>query len=427
MDDKIKGGNCDIYIDKKNKTATKKLRNTSSKERIERFKRELQIIKDLSKDSDLSICDIYDICIDEKIDKSYYKMRLYEGNLYNLFSMTKGDVKRSCELLLPIIRTLKCLEERNPPIYHRDLKPDNILFINDNGIIKLVLSDFGNAYINDNSVRLTPQEIAVGGRMFIAPEYEMGRVENVDSKGDIFSIGKILWCMVNGCPEEFLPSNFWFVDEFNLANKFKNNPDIAGLNTIIASCLNVKPECRCNYKELIELLENMIEEKMKVIDANKIMVKEFEMKRSLELQEILEKNKNLVNVFSIAYIKALQFLNNEYDKFSLINKLLEYKKESNDGVNFWSKNVIDNSAHYLYSTSYDLIYFSINYNPAKSNETYANIDISYTLKNKYSDKCIVKYADNNTILFENNNQVEIFSGDLLCKFMDNLIMHYISN
>ena len=51
MDDKIKGGNCDIYIDKKNKTATKKLRNTSSKERIERFKRELQIIKDLSKDS----------------------------------------------------------------------------------------------------------------------------------------------------------------------------------------------------------------------------------------------------------------------------------------------------------------------------------------------------------------------------------------
>lgn len=47
MDDKIKGGNCDIYIDEKNRTATKKLRNTSSKERIERFKRELQIIKDI--------------------------------------------------------------------------------------------------------------------------------------------------------------------------------------------------------------------------------------------------------------------------------------------------------------------------------------------------------------------------------------------
>ena len=45
MDIKIKGGNCDIIIDKNNKTATKKLRNTSSKEKIVRFKQELQIIK----------------------------------------------------------------------------------------------------------------------------------------------------------------------------------------------------------------------------------------------------------------------------------------------------------------------------------------------------------------------------------------------
>ena len=332
MDIKIKGGNCDIIIDKNNKTATKKLRNTSSKEKIVRFKQELQIIKDIANDNNLSICKIHNICIDEKIDNCYYEMKLYDGNLYELFEITKGNVRRSCELLIPIVKTLKHLEERTPPIYHRDIKPDNILYLNENNEIKLVLSDFGNAYIKNNYTRLTPSEIAVGGRMFIAPEYELGRVENIDSKGDIFSIGKVLWCMVNGNPNEYLPSNFWFVDEFNLTNKFKNNTDIVKLNTIIASCLNIKPEKRCNYGELIELMENIIDFKIDFLNTDKAKVKEFEEKRTIELLEILEKNKNLVNIFSLTYLKVLQTLNVNYDSFSLIKKLLEYQNKSKDGI-----------------------------------------------------------------------------------------------
>lgn len=52
--------------------------------------------------------------------------------------------------------------------------------------------------------------------MFIAPEYEKGRIENVDHTGDIFSIGKVIWYMINGLENGFLPSNFWHLDDYNL-------------------------------------------------------------------------------------------------------------------------------------------------------------------------------------------------------------------
>ena len=56
----------------------------------------------------------------------------------------------------------------------------------------MYLTDFGTCFLKDGSERITPQEIAIGPRMFIAPEYEVGRVEAVDEKGDIFSIGKVI-------------------------------------------------------------------------------------------------------------------------------------------------------------------------------------------------------------------------------------------
>ena len=423
----VKGGNCNIEIDLDNKIAIKTLRNTSSKERILRFKKELNIVKEISECEDYSICKILNINIDKNIENCSYTMKLYDGNLYDIFSLTKGNAKKSCELILPIIKTLKKLEERENPIYHRDIKPDNILYSLVNNEPKLYLSDFGNAYIKNDTERITPPSIAVGGRMFIAPEYEIGRVEEIDSKGDIFSIGKVLWCMVNGNPEEYLPSNFWFIDEYNLTKKYKFDQDILKLNIIIASCLNINPNERCDYATLIESIEDLLSDNENITNCKAYEVKEFANKRKIELQEILEKNKQLVNAFSVVYISVLKKMALVYEKFPFIMKLLEYEKRSSDGVNYWTINVINNSAHYLYSTSYDLIYISLNYNPPINNEKYANINISYTLKNGYADSCIIKYDEKNNIFIKHKNDISLFNEKSLILFMDNLINNYIKN
>lgn len=55
-------------------------------------------------------------------------MKKYDGSLYDIFEITRGNVKLSLKLILPIIKALYELSKCSPAIYHRDIKPDNILF-----------------------------------------------------------------------------------------------------------------------------------------------------------------------------------------------------------------------------------------------------------------------------------------------------------
>lgn len=195
----VKGGNGDVIFDLENGIARKYLRNTSSVDKVQRFEKELKLLKQISTLKISNIVQVQNVYISsEKIQDSYIEMKKYEGSLYDIFEITRGNVKLSLKLILPIIKALYELLKCSPAIYHRDIKPDNILFEKENETYTLFLTDFGTCFLKDGSERITPEIMAIGPRMFIAPEYEVGRVENVDEKGDIFSIGKVIWCMING-------------------------------------------------------------------------------------------------------------------------------------------------------------------------------------------------------------------------------------
>lgn len=422
------GGNSDIYFIE-NLKARKYLRNTSSKEKIERFKLELEIMgffKDKHVDG---IIDVYDVFVDSNdIKKSYIEMKKYDGNINDLLCYTKGDVRKTLELLLPILRALNKISKFKNPIYHRDIKPDNILFEKDGEDHKLFLTDFGICYLDKEKERLTEIEIAVGPRMFIAPEYERGRIGNVNHKGDIFSIGKVIWYMINGVENDFLPSNFWFVDEYNLVKKFTNNEDIIFANNIISICLNINSEERPDYDELINLIENFLKETK--IDNNerlKFEVRQYNEKRKIDLKEIREKNALLVNTFSICFVKALEKLNNCYNLDLISTILSEYKSKSKNGVDYTSINMEHNSAHYLYSRSFDIIYISINYNPANDNEKYCNVDINYHIysKNKISKLFRIFYKEDGELYSEFKNKIELFSEEVVLCWGEYLISEYV--
>lgn len=422
------GGNSDIYFIE-NLKARKYLRNTSSKEKIERFKLELEIMgffKDKHVDG---IIDVYDVFVDSNdIKKSYIEMKKYDGNINDLLCYTKGDVRKTLELLLPILRALNKISKFKNPIYHRDIKPDNILFEKDGEDHKLFLTDFGICYLDKEKERLTEIEIAVGPRMFIAPEYERGRIGNVNHKGDIFSIGKVIWYMINGVENDFLPSNFWFVDEYNLVKKFTNNEDIIFANNIISICLNINSEERPDYDELINLIENFLKETK--IDNNerlKFEVRQYNEKRKIDLKQIREKNALLVNTFSICFVKALEKLNNCYNLDLISTILSEYKSKSKNGVDYTSINMEHNSAHYLYSRSFDIIYISINYNPANDNEKYCNVDINYHIysKNKISKLFRIFYKEDGELYSEFKNKIELFSEEVVLCWGEDLISEYV--
>lgn len=363
----VKGGNGDIIFTEEG-TAKKYLRNTSSLEKLHRFKREIMVLKKLKEKKISNIVEVLNVYYDEnKFSDSYIEMKKYDGSLYDIFKITKGNVKLSFSLILPIIQALYTLSEENPPIYHRDIKPDNILFLKKDKIYTLYLSDFGTCFFDNENKRLTLENKAVGPRNYLAPEYEIGFVENITEKGDIFSIGKVIWSMINGNINEFMPSNFWFIDEYNLTKRFPDNPDMLIANMIISSCLNINPKERCSYSELIIKIQDFIsKQEMTITEKDKYKVIEYQEKRKMELIEIKEKNKLLVNSFSQYFITALEELMEIYLNFELIKVFYEgYIAKTTDRINYTSSNVDDNVSHYLYSRSYDRIYLAINYNPAE--------------------------------------------------------------
>ena len=129
----VKGGNGDVVFNPETGTARKYLRNTSTLEKIERFKLELSVFQELCKNPIPNVVEIIDVYIDESnVAASYIEMKKYDGSLYDILNVTRGKVKRSFELLLPVIKALRTLAEGNPPLYHRDIKPDNILFLKEN-------------------------------------------------------------------------------------------------------------------------------------------------------------------------------------------------------------------------------------------------------------------------------------------------------
>lgn len=182
-----KGGNGDVIFDLEKGTATKYLRNTSSKDKVIRFKNELSILNKISTIDIPNIVKVEEVFINkERIQDSYIIMKKYDGSLFDLFEITKGNVIFSLKLILPIIKALYQLSKHSPAIYHRDIKPDNILYEKNGDVYTLYLTDFGTCFLKDGSERITPEIMAIGPRLFIAPEYEVGRVNEVDEKGDIF-------------------------------------------------------------------------------------------------------------------------------------------------------------------------------------------------------------------------------------------------
>ncbi|MFK7888560.1 MAG: HEAT repeat domain-containing protein [Gammaproteobacteria bacterium] len=81
-------------------------------------------------------------------------------------------------------------------IVHRDLKPANVL-INNDGLVKVV--DFGVASAHSSGdTQLTKTGYVIGSPKYMAPEQILGK--KVDQRADIYSLGIIMYELLNGTP-----------------------------------------------------------------------------------------------------------------------------------------------------------------------------------------------------------------------------------
>ena len=102
-------------------------------------------------------------------------------------SFSPEEIKSIAVQLLEILVYLQ--EERIPPIFHQDIKPENVL-VDDN--IKTYLIDFGLARISSNTMALSSM---MGGTMGFMPPEQIRNLKPSEAS-DLYSLGATLICLI---------------------------------------------------------------------------------------------------------------------------------------------------------------------------------------------------------------------------------------
>lgn len=152
--------------------------------------------------------------------------------------------------MLDVCKTIEKLHEYN--IYHRDIKPDNILIYQG----KWALSDFGIATF-PNKEKLTKEGTKMGSLHYYAPEMLNTSEGCSNACADIYSYAKSLWALLSGNkypiagelrldrPEALL-STYCKLDKVEL------------LDEAISACTSYTPTNRPSFSELRATLEKVI-------------------------------------------------------------------------------------------------------------------------------------------------------------------------
>ncbi|MBT9587380.1 protein kinase [bacterium] len=90
-----------------------------------------------------------------------------------------------------IAEVLAYLHQRQPPLYHRDLKPQNLMVVRDG--IRLI--DFGLAREDRGQIHVEQ----AGSMSFTAPE-QIGAAHRLGPEADLYSLGAILYYLLMGVP-----------------------------------------------------------------------------------------------------------------------------------------------------------------------------------------------------------------------------------
>ncbi len=122
----------------------------------------------------------------------YTLMELIDGE--NLNEYTKGDLKLPMteiyKMALQILSALQFMQSKMPPVFHRDIKPNNIMW---NNRERYVLIDF-------NISTTTDDKTFAGTRPYMAPDLVIsGNKIDWDCSADTFSLGVSIYELIAHC------------------------------------------------------------------------------------------------------------------------------------------------------------------------------------------------------------------------------------
>ncbi len=232
------------------KYALKILRNRTSQQARERFRREIEVVKGLQSDLVVPVIDHSQ----PEDDFQYYVMEYYEGArtlasiIFSDNNPYHGQICESLDLFEKILSGIRVCEASRPQVVHRDIKPNNILVLPDD---TLRLIDFGVCQISDGEV-ITLVDENVGARNYTAPECEAGSGEYIGIHSDIYSAAKILWAAITS-KQAFAREEPGFTTR-SMEAMFPGIPETWHLTHIFEKTIRQRPTDRCQrISEILDL------------------------------------------------------------------------------------------------------------------------------------------------------------------------------
>jgi serine/threonine-protein kinase len=169
--------------------------NTADTNLIMRFQREAKAASSLNH---INVITVYDFGVHCE-SAPYMVMDYLQGQTLAEFIEERGQVslRETLDIAEQILSALAHAQKKN--ILHRDLKPGNIMILEEEGEPRLVkILDFGLAKLldRDDQVPLSAVGSALGSPAYMSPEQATGL--KVDARSDLYSLGCMMYEMIAG-------------------------------------------------------------------------------------------------------------------------------------------------------------------------------------------------------------------------------------
>lgn len=191
----------EVIGEDKNRYALKEVKNLDIINK-QRFEREIGVLSQLNHPNIVKIIQ-WNIGGEPPNFSPYYIMEYLDGGSLREDMDEKSSHRHLFEIkwtinriILPVCNALAQAHSAN--IYHRDLKPDNIMFTNSSKA-EIKITDWGlGKDVNRESLALTTATGEIGGTPgYCSPEQWFAH-EIIDGRTDIFSLGVIFYEMMTG-------------------------------------------------------------------------------------------------------------------------------------------------------------------------------------------------------------------------------------